>query len=237
MPGPLVTVAIAGVGRLGGLSGLVASAGHGIPEALLVVALALGFGGVLRIPLVTGLIAVIGGVVLAWMAIGMFRSAATVEIATAAEAEGPAEGGGHDAIGGSATAGRHAASNACVVADTRIPQGIIRAMKIPRPRAAFPTMAAGAAASVSNPYWILWWTTIGATYVSQALGSGWAGVGFFFGGHILSDILWLTFVSSAIAVGSSFLTRNFYTRLIQVLASLLFLMAIYFLFTGVKTLF
>lgn len=231
MPGPLVTVAIAGVGRLGGLSGLVASAGHGIPEALLVVALALGFGGVLRIPLVTGLIAVIGGVVLAWMAVGMFRSAATVEIATAAGADG------HSATSGSAAAGGRAAFDVRALADARVSRGVIRAMKIPRPRAAFPTMAAGAAASVSNPYWILWWTTIGATYVSQALGSGWAGVGFFFGGHILSDILWLTFVSSAIAVGSSFLTRNFYTRLIQVLAGLLFLMAIYFLFTGVKTLF
>ncbi|HHV62699.1 MAG TPA: LysE family transporter [Firmicutes bacterium] len=256
MPGPLVTVAIAGVGRIGGFSGLAASVGHGIPEAILVIALAFGFGDVLRIPLITGLIAIIGGLILAWMAVGMFRSAGTLEIAPMAVAGAHAAitratATGTTAAGIGATRSRGGTTSGTTRGNIRgnisgstgrtitggtgvITRGTVRETRTLR--TALPTLAAGVVASVSNPYWILWWTTIGASYISQALKIGWTGLSIFFGGHILSDILWLTFVSCAVATGSSFLSRSFYTRLIQVLAGMLFLMAILFLFMGFKTL-
>lgn len=206
MPGPLLTVAIARTGNLGAWSGLVASAGHGVPEALLVVGLALGFGGVLRIALVGGMIAVAGGLILAWMAWGMFRSSAIVAISS---------------VPGKATSG--GGPGAAV-------------LRRPHHLDVLSGMGAGAMASISNPYWVLWWATIGAGYVAQALSSGWLGLGLFFGGHILSDVLWLTMVSGAIAVGSSFLSRTFYAGLIRVLAGFLVLLAVYFLIAGYRLL-
>ncbi|MCM8806813.1 MAG: LysE family translocator [Candidatus Omnitrophica bacterium] len=49
--------------------------------------------------------------------------------------------------------------------------------------------------SLSNPYWTVWWTTIGSAYLSIALTYKFFGVFLFFTGHILSDFLWYTFVS------------------------------------------
>ena len=202
IPGPLMTVAIAGVGRLGASSGFVAAAGHAVPETLMVVALAYGFGSVLQIPLVGGLIAIVGGAILVWMAVGMFRSAASVGIGPAAVA---------------ASGRLHWAPSW---------QG----------RQALAVIASGALASVFNPYWILWWATIGAGYVTQALASGWAGVGTFFGGHILSDVAWLGFMGSMIAAGSRALSPAFYKWLVRILALFLVALAGYFLLTGYRLL-
>lgn len=219
MPGPLLTVAIAGTARLGAWSGLVASVGHGSLEGVLVIALALGFGSFLRIPLVGGLIAVVGGFILAWMAWGMLRSAGSVAVAAA---------GGY-AVGDDGYARRDGEEDV---------GGKTRAAVFRRPQArhVLSGLGSGIMASLSNPYWVLWWATIGAGYVTQALSSGWPGLGLFFGGHILSDIAWLGLVSGAIAVGSSFLSRNFYTWLIRVLAGFLVFLAVYFLVTGYRLL-
>jgi len=49
--------------------------------------------------------------------------------------------------------------------------------------------------SLSNPYWSIWWITIGLVYLSFALPYGFKGIFLFFTGHILSDFLWYSFVS------------------------------------------
>ncbi|MFN4227622.1 MAG: LysE family transporter [Candidatus Ratteibacteria bacterium] len=49
--------------------------------------------------------------------------------------------------------------------------------------------------SLSNPYWTIWWVTIGLVYLSFALPYGFFGVFLFFFGHISSDFLWYSFVS------------------------------------------
>ena len=40
-------------------------------------------------------------------------------------------------------------------------------------------LAAGSLATVSNPYWALWWTSVGATYVAMAMEHGTAALGAF----------------------------------------------------------
>ncbi|MCM8785376.1 MAG: LysE family translocator [Candidatus Omnitrophica bacterium] len=49
--------------------------------------------------------------------------------------------------------------------------------------------------SLSNPYWTIWWVTIGFVYLSFALLYGFFGIFLFFVGHISSDFLWYSFVS------------------------------------------
>src|SRR3972149_5217323 len=48
-------------------------------------------------------------------------------------------------------------------------------------------VADGIIASISNPYWSLWWATIGLGYLALSSGQGLTGVAFFFAGHILAD--------------------------------------------------
>jgi threonine/homoserine/homoserine lactone efflux protein len=92
----------------------------------------------------------------------------------------------------------------------------------------------GIVVSISNPYWVLWWATVGASYVALSLARGPLGLGSFYFGHILSDLSWYSLVAFLIARGKTLLSQPVY-RLI-LLACGLFLMAlsIYFIYSGIK---
>ncbi len=72
----------------------------------------------------------------------------------------------------------------------------------------------GILGSVSNPYWIIWWATIGLGYLVASIKLGIAGVVSFFLGHILADFAWYTIVSSAIARGKQLFSNTVYRRII-----------------------
>ena len=61
--------------------------------------------------------------------------------------------------------------------------------------------AKGITASISNPYWFIWWATIGLALLVKAKDFGIAGPVVFYFGHILSDFLWYTTVSVLIWKG------------------------------------
>lgn len=53
----------------------------------------------------------------------------------------------------------------------------------------------GITASLSNPYWFIWWVTIGLALLVKAQEFGIIGPIVFYFGHILSDFVWYTVVS------------------------------------------
>lgn len=69
---------------------------------------------------------------------------------------------------------------------------------------------AGALLSLANPYWLLWWLTIGLGYVLFAARFGLLGVALFFAGHILADFAWYSLVAAAVAQGRRFLSDTVY---------------------------
>ena len=69
---------------------------------------------------------------------------------------------------------------------------------------------AGVLMSAANPYWLLWWLTIGLGYVMFAMKYGVVGVALFYLGHILADFAWYTLVSGAVAGGRRFLSDGLY---------------------------
>ncbi|MEE9912115.1 MAG: LysE family translocator [Deltaproteobacteria bacterium] len=86
--------------------------------------------------------------------------------------------------------------------------------------------------SVSNPYWIIWWATIGVGYILYSRQFGLWGVVFFFAGHILADLAWYSFISAAVAGGRHFLTDRLYRGLIAACAVFLIVFAGYFACAG-----
>jgi threonine/homoserine/homoserine lactone efflux protein len=68
----------------------------------------------------------------------------------------------------------------------------------------------GILTSASNPYWSLWWATIGLGYLLLSRGQGWRGVLAFFSGHILSDAAWYLFVGAGISAGRRWFTDRVY---------------------------
>lgn len=94
----------------------------------------------------------------------------------------------------------------------------------------------GLVASAVNPYWIIWWLTIGASYVLISLERGWIGLPFFYAGHILSDLVWLSSVSLALSQGRRLLDERFYRGLIFACGLFLIGLAGWFIYSGIKAL-
>ena len=84
------------------------------------------------------------------------------------------------------------------------------------PRRGLPPVLAGALVSLSNPYWTLWWATIGLTYLARAREMGAAGVAVFFCGHILADLTWYSAVSFAAAGGRRLMGDRVYRVVVAV---------------------
>ena len=61
-------------------------------------------------------------------------------------------------------------------------------------------LASGIVLSAGNPYFLVWWATVGAALLSQAADFGPAGLGIFMALHWLCDLAWL-WILSALAHG------------------------------------
>lgn len=97
-------------------------------------------------------------------------------------------------------------------------------------------VVSGILMSAANPYWIIWWATIGLGYILYSWQFGVWGVVFFFAGHILADLAWYSCISAAVAKGRRFLTDSLYRGLIAICASFLILFAGYFAYRGIDKL-
>ena len=95
-------------------------------------------------------------------------------------------------------------------------------------------VVAGMITTLANPYWFLWWATIGASYVAFSLEYGAKGVLLFFSGHILSDLIWLSLLAFALVSGKKFIGDRVYRGIIFLLGLFLVGLAAYFIWTGAK---
>jgi threonine/homoserine/homoserine lactone efflux protein len=93
---------------------------------------------------------------------------------------------------------------------------------------------AGVLLSLANPYWLLWWLTIGLGYVMFAGKYGLPGVALFYVGHILADFAWYSLVSGAVAQGRRFLSDRVYQAFLACCGLFLVGFGGYFGFQGVK---
>jgi len=71
----------------------------------------------------------------------------------------------------------------------------------------------GILTSLANPFWTLWWATIGLNYISVALKQGYLGLGAFYTGHILADLVWYSMIAAAVAAGRRVLPVKIYIAL------------------------
>jgi threonine/homoserine/homoserine lactone efflux protein len=94
----------------------------------------------------------------------------------------------------------------------------------------------GVITSLSNPYWTLWWATVGMGYLALTAGTGLPGTTAFFGGHILSDLVWFSLISTLIHYGRRFFTDRVYRFLVGGCAVLLLYFAVVFTHSGWRAL-
>ncbi len=89
-------------------------------------------------------------------------------------------------------------------------------------------IGAGAATSVANPYFTLWWATVGMRFLAEATVHGALGYAAFYAGHVLSDLGWYSAVAEGVHRGRRILSDRGYRRLVGACALLLVGFALYF---------
>lgn len=94
------------------------------------------------------------------------------------------------------------------------------------------TVLAGILSSVSNPYWFIWWATIGMAYLGSCWKFGWIGLISFYSGHILADLAWYSLVSGAVGRGKKLFSPLFHRRLLQVCSLAMIALGVYFIGNG-----
>lgn len=99
-----------------------------------------------------------------------------------------------------------------------------------------PLFSTGIILSLSNPYWTIWWATIGLGYLLSCRSLGLAGVAAFFCGHIAGDFIWYTAVSVLVSKGRHLMSDRVYRGLIGLCAAFLACFAGYFVYAGVQRL-
>jgi threonine/homoserine/homoserine lactone efflux protein len=92
----------------------------------------------------------------------------------------------------------------------------------------------GIVSSLSNPYWSIWWATIGLSLLTKAYALGAAALVAFYVGHILGDLTWYSAVSGVIAAGRRWITPRRYRVMVAVMACFLLALAAWFVVSGVR---
>ncbi|OCC14428.1 lysine exporter protein (LysE/YggA) [Dissulfuribacter thermophilus] len=186
MPGPLLTVTIAESIKKGFWAGPLIITGHSLLELCLIILILLGLGPYLKIPMVMGTIAFIGGIMLLWMGYSMFKEASNLSLSFAEKKQEVSNPNGKN------------------------------------------TLLLGIIFSISNPYWTLWWVTIGLGYLTSAIKFGSIGIISFFIGHIAADYTWYSIVSFGTSKGSALIGDHHYRTIIRCCAICLVLFGSWF---------
>lgn len=91
---------------------------------------------------------------------------------------------------------------------------------------------AGIITSLFNPYWIIWWVTIGLSYIVISFRYGIKGIITFYLGHILADLLWYCIVAFSFSFMKKFITTRGF-KVIAIISGVIFLgFSIYFVWFG-----
>lgn len=90
-------------------------------------------------------------------------------------------------------------------------------------------VAAGALVSMSNPYWWIWWVTIGSAFLVRfdITLAAWPLLLAFFLGHELGDLAWYTAISTALSLGRRKISHRLMSILLGICGVVIIAFGIY----------
>jgi threonine/homoserine/homoserine lactone efflux protein len=184
MPGPMFAVTLAKSYR-SPWAGTLISLGHAVVEVPLILLIYFGFAQFFENSIVQLVLSILGGGMIIWLGIGMFRSRTSV----------------------------------------------VREGK-DLPYSAF---TAGIITSGLNPFFILWWATIGSMLVMRFHEFGIGGLSVFIVVHWLCDLVWLSFVSVMVYKSRSLWGQRFQEWVFIASSLLLAGFGLWFVISGIQT--
>ena len=183
MPGPMFAVTLAKSYK-SPLAGAQIALGHAVIEVPLILLIYFGFAQFFQNIVVQLVLSIVGGGMIIWLGISMFRARAEVVR------------GGKDL-----------------------------------PYSAF---TAGIIASGFNPFFLVWWATIGSLLIMRFLEFGISGLAVFTIVHWVVDLLWLSFISVLVYRTHSLWGRKFQEGLFIACSLLLIAFGVWFIVSGIQ---
>jgi len=212
-PGPLLTYTIiktVKTRRRGYLTGLWVIIGHAVLEMGIVLLLLLGFSFVLKNAIVVRIIGVVGGLVLIYFGYSIVRDVYFGNIPTdfldqSLPETDPAQHGNPESD----------------PPDSKTDPLENKGLENP--------IIGGIIVSMSNPYWWVWWATIGFAFMVQFDISleKWPRLVAFYLGHEAGDLAWYLFVSTLAFYGMRHLNRRAYYGILGLCGVFLILFGLY----------
>jgi len=93
----------------------------------------------------------------------------------------------------------------------------------------------GVITSISNPYFFIWWGTIGLAFMFKGLAlAGIIGILAFSIGHWLADLSWFSVVSFASSRGTKFMSDEAYKVVMVICGVFLILLGVYFIVSQIN---
>jgi threonine/homoserine/homoserine lactone efflux protein len=96
------------------------------------------------------------------------------------------------------------------------------------------SFTAGVTLTAVNPYFLLWWATVGASLIAVAAGYGAIMLVLLTAVHLACDLGWLQFVSFSVNRSKGFFTGRRYRALFAVCGSILVIFAVYFISSSLQ---
>jgi len=183
MPGPMFAVTVAKSYK-SQFAGVQIALGHAVVEFPVILLIYFGLAQFFQLELVRLLLNLVGGAMIVWLGVGMFRARAGV-----------------------VEKGKDLAYNAVV---------------------------AGVLTSLFNPFFFLWWATIGSMLIMNSLDFGLTGFVLLIPVHWLCDLIWLSFISILIYRTQSLWGRKFQEGLFVICSLLLIGFGVWFLILGLR---
>lgn len=94
-------------------------------------------------------------------------------------------------------------------------------------------VTAGVLLSVSNPFWLLWWATVGSANMLRFLEYGLIGLGVFYVSHVSLDFGWNSLLSVLARSGRHVVSDRVFRGVLAVCGTFLILFAVYFVVAGI----
>ena len=87
--------------------------------------------------------------------------------------------------------------------------------------------------SLMNPYWYIWWISIGAAFLIKSVEFKTLGVSSFYVGHISADFIWYLFIGFLVNTGRRFFNQKIYNSILIACSIFLFYLGIKFIIDAI----
>jgi len=219
VPGPMFTVTISDSLKKGFIAGPLVTSGHIFTEICLVLLLLFGLGWLIGSSTASLIIGILGGIVLIFMGLQIFKETPELE---SISAKNPDDTSDSSNISSKQVSPEYNQKN------------LLSSDLLNKNSSSFRSIINGVLTSLSNPFFFIWWATIGGAFIFKGMAmAGFLGILAFLLGHWLSDFTWFSTVSYLSSRSSILLKPNNYKIIMRVCGAFMVFVGGYFFINSV----